>query len=240
MPKLNPTQLRRTFDSPELKFENSIDITPSSTIIGQPRGIMAIEFGIEMQSPGYNIFVLGESGTGRTTTIQQYIESRIEDQAVPNDWVYVNNFQTPHSPIALELPAGEACRLRDTVEETVGRLRTELARAFDNEQFRDEALAMRQRLEAERTQLFTIFQRQANSQGAAVMQTPEGFRILPTRDGQPLDPDAFNALPEEEQATWRELQNKLEKELGDVMYKAREIQNSAQDRMEELVQRVAA
>lgn len=240
MPKLNSTQLRRTFDSPELKFKTSADITPSSTIIGQPRGVMAIEFGIEMQSPGYNIFVLGESGTGRTTTIQKYIEGRIADQPVPNDWIYVNNFQSPHSPFALELPAGEGCRLRDMMDETVGRLRTELTRAFDNEQFRNEALAMRQRLEAERTQLFTIFQRQANSQGAAVMQTPEGFRILPTKDGQPLDPDAFSALSEEEQAAWQELQNKLEKELANVMYAAREIQNSAQDRMDELVQRVAA
>ena len=240
MPKLNPTQLRRIFNSPDLKFETSADIDPCSTIIGQPRGVMAIEFGIEMQSPGYNIFVLGESGTGRTTTIQQYIEGRVAHQPTPNDWIYVNNFDSPHSPIALELPAGEGCRLRDTMDEVIGRLRTELANAFDNEQFRDEALAMRQQLEAERNQLFTIFQRQANSQGAAVMQTPEGFRILPTKDGQPLDADAFNALSQEEQTAWQELQNKLEKELADVMYAAREIQNSAQDRMEALVQRVAA
>ncbi len=240
MAKLNPAQLRNTFDSPELKFKTSADLKPCSTIIGQPRGVMAIEFGMEMRSPGYNIFVLGESGTGRTTTIQKYIEGRIGDQEVPDDWVYVNNFQTPHSPIAHRLPAGEGCHLRDSMDEMIGRLRTELARAFDNEQFRNEALAMRQALEAERSQLFTVFQRQANSQGAAVMQTPEGFRILPTKDGQPLDADGFNALSEKEQADWRELQNKLEKELADVMYAAREVQNSAQDRMEELVQRVGA
>ena len=113
MAKLKTTQLRRTFDSPDLKFNSTKDIEPCTTIIGQPRGVMAIEFGIEMQSPGYNIYVLGESGTGRTTTIKQFVEGRVEDQPVPNDWIYVNNFQTPHSPIAIELLAGEPVRERD-------------------------------------------------------------------------------------------------------------------------------
>ncbi|MEM7292433.1 MAG: ATP-binding protein, partial [Pseudomonadota bacterium] len=240
MAKLKTSQLRRTFDSPDLKFKSTEDIKPCTTIIGQPRGVMAIEFGIEMQSPGYNIFVLGESGTGRTTTIKKFIEGQVKDQPVPNDWIYVNNFQSPHSPLAIELPAGEGCRLRDTLDEAIGRLRQELSRAFDNEQFRNEALAMRQQLEAERQQLMNVFQRQANSQGAALMQTPEGFRILPTKEGQPLDADGFNALSDEEKEAWRVLQNKLEKELADVMYQARDIENSAQDRMEDLIQRVGA
>ena len=240
MAKLKTTQLRRKFDSPKLKFKSTKDIEPCTTIIGQPRGVMAIEFGIEMQSPGYNIYVLGESGTGRTTTIKKFIEGRVENQPVPNDWIYVNNFQSPHSPLALELPAGEGCRLRDSLEECISRLRQELSRAFDNQQFRDEALAMRQQLEAERQQLMNVFQRQANSQGAALIQTPEGFRILPTKEGEPLDAEKFNALPDEEKESWRVLQNKLEKELAAVMYQARAIENSAQDRMEQLVQRVGA
>ncbi|MFK7803734.1 MAG: AAA family ATPase [Anaerolineae bacterium] len=240
MAKLKTTQLRRKFDSPKLKFKSTKDIEPCTTIIGQPRGVMAIEFGIEMQSPGYNIYVLGESGTGRTTTIKKFIEGRVENQPVPNDWIYVNNFQSPHSPLALELPAGEGCRLRDSLEECISRLRQELSRAFDNQQFRDEALAMRQQLEAERQQLMNVFQRQANSQGAALIQTPEGFRILPTKEGEPLDAEKFNALPDEEKESWRILQNKLEKELAAVMYQARAIENSAQDRMEQLVQRVGA
>ncbi|MFT5194813.1 MAG: lon-related putative ATP-dependent protease [Cellvibrionaceae bacterium] len=240
MAKLKTNQLRRVFDSPDLKFKSTEDIEPCTTIIGQPRGVMAIEFGIEMESPGYNIFVLGESGTGRTTTIKKFIEGRVEAQPVPNDWIYVNNFQSPHSPFALMLPAGEACRLRDSLAECISRLRLELSGAFDNEQFRDEALAMRQQLEAERNHLMSVFQRQANSQGAAVIQTPEGFRILPTKEGQQLDAEGFNALSDEEREAWRVLQNKLEKELADVMHQARAIENSVQDGMEQLIQRVGA
>ena len=80
----------------------------------------AIEFGMEMQSHGYNIYVLGESGTGRTSAIKSFEEERAANEPVPSDWIYVNNFQTAHEPLAIELPAGEGCRLRDAVEEVIG------------------------------------------------------------------------------------------------------------------------
>ncbi|MEM7802191.1 MAG: ATP-binding protein, partial [Chloroflexota bacterium] len=240
MTRLTPAQLRRTFDSPELKFEFSDDLEPNRSIIGQPRGVMAIEFALEMVSSGYNVFVLGAPGTGKTSTIRGYIEGRIHDRPIPNDWIYINNFQTPHAPIALELPAGEGCHLRDRMAAVISRLRNELASAFDNERFRNEVLVLRQQLEAERNQLMSAFQRRAGEQGAALMQTSEGFRLLPMKNGEPVDAEGYQALSDGEKESWRVLQNTLEQELTEVMYAAREIQNSMEDRMEDLVQRVAA
>ncbi|MGB1251057.1 MAG: Lon protease family protein, partial [Candidatus Promineifilaceae bacterium] len=240
MPELTPTQLRRKFIPANVPYASTLEIEPCTTIIGQDRGVAAIEFGMEMQSRGYNIYVLGESGTGRTSAIQSFVTERAAGEPVPNDWVYVNNFQSAHEPIAIELPAGEGCRLRDMVEMVIGRIRSELPSAFDTQQFRDEVLLMRQAMQAESEGLFGAFQKHAVTQGATLMQTSEGFRIVPAQDGQPLEAEAIAALDDEQKEAWRGVQNGLEKGLTAVIFKARDIENSAQERMGQLVERVAA
>ena len=89
---LAPDRLRRSYDETNLKLRTTADLDSGMKIIGQPRGVQAIEFGINMKSPGYNIYVLGESGTGRTTAIKQFVESQASSDPIPPDWVYVNNF----------------------------------------------------------------------------------------------------------------------------------------------------
>ncbi len=123
-----PDKLRRSYDASNLKLRTTAELEPATNIIGQPRGVQAIDFGISMKSPGYNIYVLGESGTGRTTAIQQFIASRQTSDPIPPDWVYINNFQEPHKPIAIRLPSGEACRLRDALHQLIRQLKNEIAR----------------------------------------------------------------------------------------------------------------
>src|SRR5690349_12687248 len=102
---LKPNQLRRVCDPATLMFNTTAEVPPSAHIIGQPRGTQAIEFGIDIASPGYNIFVLGEEGTGRTTAIDRFLREHAATRSVPDDWMYVNNFAEPHKPRALSLPA---------------------------------------------------------------------------------------------------------------------------------------
>jgi Cdc6-like AAA superfamily ATPase len=101
-----PSGLRRICQHPHFTFETTAEIDSHDSIIGQPRGTRAIEFGIAIQSQGYNMFVLGESGTGRTTAIKRFLEQKTSSQPAPSDWVYVNNFAIPHQPRAIRLPAG--------------------------------------------------------------------------------------------------------------------------------------
>ena len=237
---LKPSQLRHIFNSPSLAFNTTDDIDPCANIIGQPRGVTAIEFGMEMRSPGYNIYVLGESGTGRTTAIQSFIHERASEQPAPTDWAYVNNFTTSHAPLAIELPSGRSCDLETAMGKLVERLKQELPAAFENQQFRDEALQMRQQLQAERDALFTAFQKEAETRGATLLATQQGFQIVPAKDGQPLNAEALKKLTDVDREAWRGKQNELEKELTEVMFRARDIENSAQDRMSELVQKVGA
>ena len=124
---LKPEQLRFTFDCDSINCETTADLVRETTIIGQKRGVQAIEFGIGLKSPGYNIFVTGESGTGRTTAIKRFVEQRAAHDPVPDDWIYVHNFTTAHKPTALRVPAGRGGQLRGDLDELIGKLRSDPA-----------------------------------------------------------------------------------------------------------------
>jgi lon-related putative ATP-dependent protease len=236
---LSPNELRRSYDENNLTLESTADLSPGTKIIGQPRGIRAIEFGIRMKSPGYNIYVLGESGTGRTTAIKQFVEDRADEDSIPPDWVYVNNFLVPHKPLAVRLPSGDACKLRDDLQQLMRQLRGEIARAFDNQAFRDAALEVSHELERKREELFTALQNKARGMDALLMSTAEGFRIVPSKDGQPLQQQEFASLAEEEKATWKETYHYLQHDLNEVIYQARKMELEAQNDLEDLKRRVA-
>ena len=95
---LSPDKLRRVCSQDHYKFETTADLPARTNIIGQPRGTRAIEFGIGIQSQGYNTFVLGPTGTGRATAIERFLHERTGDEPTPDDWIYVHNFE--HAPYA--------------------------------------------------------------------------------------------------------------------------------------------
>jgi lon-related putative ATP-dependent protease len=218
---VSPDKLRRSFDRANLKLRSTADLAPATNIIGQPRGVQAIEFGIGMKSPGYNIYVLGESGTGRTTAIKQFVEKQAANDPIPFDWVYVNNFLEPHQPIAIRLPPSAGCKLRDALGQLIKQLRSGIARAFDNQTFRDAALEVQHTFERKREELFAGLQKRAQEIGALLIPTPEGFRIVPAKGGQPLQPQEFTALSEAEQEAWKETNHMLQHDLNEVAHQAR-------------------
>ncbi|MFQ5615302.1 MAG: Lon protease family protein [Anaerolineales bacterium] len=233
-------QLRRTCDLSLFDFETTADLEADTRIIGQPRGTRAIEFGISVEGPGYNIYILGESGTGRTTAIRRFIEKHAADKAVPDDWVYVHNFREAHKPRALHLPAGLGCPFRDAMSQFVTRLQTEIPNAFDTEAFRDAALEIQHALSRKRDQLFARLQVKANQMGAALLSTPEGIRIVPAQDGQPLPPNAIASMPEEQREALSKILHDLEHDLSETLHRARKLEHETEDEMEQLVRRVAA
>ncbi|MFH7428827.1 Lon-like protease helical domain-containing protein, partial [Pseudomonas syringae group genomosp. 7] len=58
--------------------------------------------------PGYNVFVMGEPGTGGFSFVKRYLKAEGKRMQTPSDWVYVNNFDEPRETKALELSPGTA------------------------------------------------------------------------------------------------------------------------------------
>ena len=135
--QLASTQLKRVCDPNQFTFETTAELTPTSaTIIGQPRATKALRFGLEIPSRGYNIYVLGQSSMGHRETVEKFLQSHAADRPVPNDWVYVHNFETEHQPKAISFPAGEGAIFCKEIEELLTALKKELPDAFETEAYR--------------------------------------------------------------------------------------------------------
>src|SRR6516165_9856373 len=110
--RLDAARTRRRLDPDTLQFETTADVAPLRGTIGQTRALEAIDFGLEIASSGYNLFLAGAAGSGRESTVLDYLERVAASRAAPDDMVYVHNFREPDRPRALRLPAGRGRKLR--------------------------------------------------------------------------------------------------------------------------------
>jgi hypothetical protein len=117
---LAPDQLYRHCDAASLPFDTTAQLAEPAGTVGQDRALGAVKFSLEMQHPGFNLFVLGPQGTGKHGMIRRFLELRAHAEAAPDNWCYVNNFSDPVKPIALKLPRGRGLQLRTSRRTAIG------------------------------------------------------------------------------------------------------------------------
>ncbi len=210
---LEAAQVRRRLDPAALPFDTTAEVEPLRGTIGQDRALDAIDFGLEIATPGYNLYLAGAAGSGRESTILDYLERAAAGRPAPDDLVYAHNFAEPGRPRALRLPAGRGCDLRRDLDELLAGAREEIPRAFEGEEFearQQEALAEVQRRQEE---IGEELQRAARERGFQIQQTPAGLVTVPVRDGRPLSGEEIQRVSDEERA---ELQRRAG-ELNDLV-----------------------
>lgn len=236
-PGLPPSALRRLCDPDSLPFETTDDLPDLQEVIGQPRAIRALELGAEVSGPGYNTFVLGLPGSGRTTLSREYLERKAASEPVPDDWCYVNNFENPRRPRALRLPAGRAVELRKDIQDLVSRCQKDIARVFESDEYtqaRDRLLSETKRnQEAE----FMRLQGYVEKYNFVILRTPFGFVLTPAVEGKPLKPEELEKLSEEQRAKLSQLQAKLTEEVEKAINRIRELEKAAAQQISELNER---
>jgi len=211
---LPPEKLRRVCDPASLGFRTTDDLAGFEEILGQPRAVEAMRFGIDIRRQGYNIFVLGPNGAGRYTLAGEFLRRAAAAEKTPDDWCYLFNFAEPHKPNALRLPPGQGQPFKMAMALLVEELSAAIPAAFEAE----EHLARRGLLEAElkqrHEQAFQALRTEAQRRNLGVAQSPTGFVFVPMKDGRAIEPDAFNALDQAERdafgAAIREMGERLE------------------------------
>jgi hypothetical protein len=133
--ELQPEQLRRRVDPGSLPFRTTAEVEPLMGMIGQPRALSAIEFGLEVETSGYNLFVAGVPGSGRATTVRDSLERFASLRPAPDDWVYVYDFRAADRPNAIRLPAGGGRAFAHEMDEFVRAVRREVPRTFESEEY---------------------------------------------------------------------------------------------------------
>lgn len=238
---LAPKELRRTADASRFQFESTEELPAVQQIIGQPRGVRAIEFGIGIDSPGFNIYVLGPTGSGRTTAIKQFLEERAASAHVPLDWVYVYNFEVEHQPRAIEMAPGMGTQLREDMEKLIEVLRREIPNALQAEEFANAIEQLETDFGNRRGEVYQEISGQAAEKAFVIARTPSGLVIAPINaEGQILEPDTYQALPKEEYETREKDRLALEEELEKALRRVRDLDREHADARNKLERGAAA
>jgi len=232
-------QLKFNCDSSRFKFKSTSEIEIDDRIYGQDRAIRALDFGVEIQSFGYNIYVLGPVGTGKTTAVRRALIQKAKDLPTPSDWVYVNNFTDSSQPIALELPAKTGSKFRDDMKALVADLKEQIPLSFESENYQTESKRITGDLEKERQQKLEHLANFAAEKNFELKNMGRGFAIVPLIDGKPLDPKLFDQLPKEEQAEIEQSMKDIHEEAENVMEEVHILEEKINDRISELNRGIA-
>jgi len=214
---LQPQQLHHSCDPEQFGFQTTADLEDLTEIIGQMRAMDAVRFGAGIRHDGYNLFVLGPSGMGKHSMVQQFLEKKAGGEHGPDDWCYLNNFAQPHKPQALRLPSGRGEELRLAMEQLVDYLRSAIPALFEGDEYHAKAAAIQEEFSKRQEQVFKELGEDADKQEIVLLRTPDGFAFAPTRNHEVIPPDEYEKLPDEEkkrvEAVIAGLQERLEKIL---------------------------
>ena len=224
-----------TCKTEDFNFQCTDELTPLDRFIGQDRALDAIRFGLEVDKPGYNLFVTGLTGTGKTSAIKAHLESIIEDMErqekskPPCDWCYAHNFDDPDRPFALSLPAGEGKSLRSRMTYILALLREEMPKVFKSEQFEAERREMEEKGRLTTQEIMGALEQDARSQGFAVQMNQTGVTIFPMVENRAMSPEEYKALEEEQRKSVDEVRNQLMQQTQETMAKVREAEKESWD-----------
>jgi lon-related putative ATP-dependent protease len=237
--ELRAEQLRRRLDPERLPFASTAEVEPLRGTIGQPRALEALEYGLDIGTHGFNLFVAGAPGSGRMTTVLDFLRVRAPAKPVPADWVYVHNFSSPDHPRAIALPAGRGAAFGRDMDALLDVLKRELPRAFESEEYEERRREIIGEAASRRSQLEEELKRFAAEREVALETTVTGVVSVPLHDGKPIPREEFAQLPEEERERIARASADVEQQVGRYVRKVHELEQEAAQRVQTLEHDIA-
>jgi lon-related putative ATP-dependent protease len=237
--ELRATQLYHRTDPEQFDFGTTADLEDMAEVLGQPRAVAAMRFGIGMGQDGYNIFALGPTGTGKRQVVRRYFEKRAADEPVPDDWCYVNNFEERHKPKTIRLLAGKGLGFRDDVDDLIEGLGTALSAAFESEEYQARRQTINEEFQERQSSAFQELQGKAEEKGVALLRTPAGLVFAPVREGQVLSSEEVQQLSEEERKHLEAEVETLQDELQEIVQQMPSWQRETQEKLKALNREMA-
>jgi lon-related putative ATP-dependent protease len=216
-------------------FQTTADIKPTDGTIGQDRAMNALDFGLTLESKGFNIFLLGESGTGKMTTIRNLLKKRSAGEPVPTDWCYVYNFKDPDVPMAIAMKPGHGLEFQKDMDKFIKALKEELLKIFESKEFEKQKTKIMEDFQAKQKELFGSLEEDAHKKGFSIRKTVSGLLIVPIKkSGEPLSEEEFENLPDAEKKAVETIGKELQEKLNDVVRDVKDEEKLVKERMEQL------
>ena len=237
--ELNYKDLKSTCNPDIFKFETTEEVEPIHTGIGQDRGIKALEFGLNVDVKGYNLYLEGPSGVGKTMYSKNYLELIAKKKKVPSDWCYIYNFDNPNEPVAVSFPAGGGKEFKDIMKRFIDDIKLDIKSTFSNEDFEKEKILIKQEFEDKRTALMEKLNKKSSQYGFQVKSSQAGIYMMPTKNGKAIPEEEFDKLDEDVKKEYEEKSSIVQQHIMDAIGEIKLIERESEKRIEEWQSNVA-
>ena len=220
-------------------FETTATVKPLQGMIGQERAVNAVEFGLHTKNLGYNIFISGMVGSGRMTYSKQVVQKLADEQPVPRDWCYVNNFEDSSRPLTISLPAGIGSIFSQDMQELMENLRNHVPKAFSSDDYERERTEIMKRFQEKRGEMLQAFVDKSETYSVLSKWSPTGFMMVPLLDGKPVSEEDFQKLPDEKKEKIRKNLEAVHDLAMEVIRQVQDTEKDVRDKIHDLDSRVA-
>ncbi|GAB6157148.1 ATP-binding protein [Desulfotomaculum varum] len=232
-------RLRRRCAEAELDFcTTSADVPPLHDFIGQERAVRAMQFGLTMKANGYNIFVAGPAGTGKTTYTQTVVTQVAARESTPGDWCLVYNFKDPDVPQAVTLPAGEGSKFQKDMANLTLDMKNALSRLFEGKEYSQRKNAILQELQQKLDRDLEQLKEDANAAGFVMKVSEQGIFFIPVKEGKPLSQEQYEGLSGPEQQILEERLKTLQGRTEELAFTGKLMEKEADRVIRELDQQL--
>ena len=237
--ELSYKELKNVCDPNMFNFETTADITDNDLVYGQERGIKALEFGLSINSKGYNLYLEGPAGVGKTMYTRRYVQELAAKQKAPDDWCYIYNFDDANEPIAVSLPAGTGKEFKEAMDSFIVDIRRYLHKTFSNEDFEKEKSLIRRGFDEKKDKLLANLNKQCLKFGFQVKSAQNGIYMMPVLNGKVIEEDEFENLDEATKKDFEEKSNIVQEYIVQAIGQIKLIDKDADKKIDEWQSNIA-
>ena len=237
--ELNYKNLKISCDPSIFKFKTTEELDNIETGIGQERGIKALEFGLNVDINGYNLYLEGPAGVGKTMYTKHYLDKISKKQKTPCDWCYIYNFENPNEPIALPLHAGQGKEFKEQMDAFIKDIKNDLKNTFNNEDFEKEKALIAQTYEEKREALMVKLNKKSEKYGFQVKSAQNGIYMMPIINGKAIEQEEFEKLDDETKQNFEDNSSIVQEQILQVISEIKNIEQESQKKLSEWQSNVA-
>lgn len=234
--RVRPGQLRKICQPSMFKFASTAELKPVKRIVGQERAVRSLDFGLDMDMPGYNIYLSGPLGTGKTTLAKKMLDEKSAEKPVPPDWCYVYNFAFPDRPRKLRLPPGKGREFARDMTIQVEKMIKNIVKALEGEDFENKKSRILTAFSEETSAMYLALEEEARANGFTISHSQTGISSIPLKDGEVLSQEDYMAMSEEERQDLRRRSFLVQERLNEAFRMYKEMERGTKVRIKALEQ----
>ncbi len=237
--ELSYKDLKMTCDPEVFHFETTQELEPINDGIGQERGIKALEFGINVDVKGNNIYLEGPSGVGKTMYAKNYLDKISLKKKVPNDWCYIYNFQNPNEPVAVSLPAGNGKEFQESMDGFIKEVKKDIKKTFNADDFEKEKTLIKKEFEEKREIVMTKLNEDSLKYGFQVKSAQNGIYMMPVIEGKVIPEEEFDKLEDKIKQEYEAKSVIVQQQIMDAISQIKQIERQSDKKVSEWQSNVA-